>query len=396
MKNHLADKKLSDTPEAGKRIELTIEKIIPGGDGLARKDGMTYFVSGVLPGEVVLAQPRKISKSWIKAVPVEILIPSPSRTEPFCRYYGVCGGCSWQHMSYESQIKAKISFTREALMRQGGFNKNNLPEIYIKKSPPKAYRSRIRPVIIEKGKSAGFRSSRSAETVEIKNCPVADDQINNFFCNIPGELNENDEPAVFSNGSRVYTEGLDNMAEVKIGSRRFIFPTGAFFQSNLLILEDLVAFALQGLKGSCALDLYGGSGLFGAFLSENFNCVAGVDRDRRTEETWKINVGERGHFYPVSLEKWIKYKIKEKPDLIVVDPPRGGLDKKVRQVLSGLKPEYLVYVSCSPVTQARDMKFFMENGYSLESFGLFDLYPQTPHVETAARLVYNGSIKNEK
>ena len=143
------------------------------------------------------------------------------------------------------------------------------------------------------------------------------------------------------------------------------------------------------------MDLYGGVGLFGAFLADRFDRVIGVDRDRKSGDWWKLNVGPNGTFHPLSLENWAGRRSSTKPDFIVVDPPRGGLSPSVRRVIARLKVPDIAYVSCNPVTQARDLKDLRSAGYELVRYGVFDLYPQTPHVETVSilRLARERSMK---
>jgi len=369
-------------------IEVTIEKLIPGGDGLARLDGMAIFIPGTLPGERVKAVIAEQKKGWAKTGIPEILEASPDRQSPFCPLFGQCGGCSWQYIAYDTQLEAKASFSREALIRQGGFSEDEIPDFLLTSSPPEAYRSRIRPYIISGGK-AGFHSSGSDQIVPIPYCPVATLGVNRFLSSVPAVLEAGENPVVFGDKKDFWTGGIDPEAKVVIKGKSFIFPPEAFFQSNMFPLADLIDFALKDadLGGNrCGMDLYGGVGLFGAFLAGTFETVVGVDRDKRTKQYWKANVGKNGTFHPISLEDWIRRRIEPKPDFIIVDPPRTGLSPSIRRLLSRLKVPRLSYVSCNPVTQARDIKDLRAAGYKLDAYGVFDLSPQTPHVETVARL----------
>jgi len=369
-------------------IEVTIEKLIPGGDGLARLDGMAVFVPGTLPGERVKARITERKKGWAKTSRPEILEASPDRQSPFCPLFGECGGCSWQHISYDVQLASKASFSREALIRQGGFTEDEIPEFLLTSSRPEAYRSRIRPHILPGGKT-GFHSEGSDRIVPVPFCPVATAGVNRFLAVPPDDLESGSTPVVFGDERDFWTAGIDAEARAVVKGKTFNFPPEAFFQSNMYPLGDLIDFALKdaGIHGqSCGMDLYGGVGLFGAFLSETFETVVGVDRDKRTKKYWKQHVGKNGTFHPISLEDWIRRRIEPRPDFIIVDPPRTGLSPSIRKLLARLKVPQISYVSCNPVTQARDIKDLRAAGYKLSSYGVFDLSPQTAHVETVARL----------
>ena len=373
-------------------IDATIEKLVPGGDGLARINGLTVFIPGVLPGERVSARLIQRKKGWAKMMPVDILERSPDRRRSFCPVFERCGGCSWQHISYPAQINAKTSFCREALIRQGKFSTASIPPFHVTPSPSRAYRCRIRPVVLEGGR-AGFRAAESKSVVPVSFCPVATPEVNRFFADIPAGMKPGTEPVVFGESGLYAVEGVHPQAEAWVASRRFLFPTGSFFQSNLNPLDDLIDFALEEAafgENHIALDLYGGVGLFGAFLSDLFESVVGVERDPDTAKAWRRHVGKNGVFYAMALESWVKQASGVRPDYVIVDPPRTGLSESVREVLCEMKIPRFTYVSCDPVTQARDLKAFSDAGYILEAYGVFDLYPQTPHVETVARLRFGG------
>ncbi len=374
-------------------IEVTIEKLVPGGDGLARLDGMAIFIPGALPGETVKATLLEKKKGWAKTGPPEILEDSPNRRKPFCPLYGRCGGCSWQHIAYSAQLESKAAFSREALIRQGGFSEDEIPDFKVTSSRPEGYRSRIRPIVLPGG-GAGFHSAGSDQIVPVNSCPVASTGVNRFFTETPPELKSGSQPVIFGDEKNFWTEGLDGEARAVVAEKTFRFPPELFFQSNLLPLADLIDFTMRDagrIGRSSAMDLYGGVGLFGAFLADRFDRVIGVDRDRKAGDWWKLNVGPNGIFHPLSLENWVSRRNSSKPDFIVVDPPRTGLSPSVRRVIAKLKIQDIAYVSCDPVTQARDLKDLRASGYELDRYGVFDLYPQTPHVETVAILRSSGS-----
>ena len=372
----------------GDLIEATVEKLVPGGEGLARVDGQAVFVPGGLPGERIRAPVADRRRRWMRTGSPRILEASDDRREAFCPLFGECGGCLWQHLEYSAQLRAKESFVREALARQGGIPEEDQPAIRTVASRPRNYRCRIRPRIRSDGRP-GFRASGSHRVVPIPHCPIAVDAVNDFFADPRMEPGGPTEPVVFGQGRRHWVSGRDDEARAELGGRTFRFPPDAFFQSNLDPLEDLVDFVLSGIdpdERRLALDLYGGVGLFGSYLADRFDAVIGVERDRRAREAWIRHVGIRGTFHTSSLEAWATGAAAVRPDFIVVDPPRSGLSPPVRGTLKSLAARNLAYVSCDPVTQARDLYDLGSGGYRIAALGLFDLYPQTPHVETVALL----------
>ncbi len=420
---------------ADRRIEGTVEKLISGGDGLVRKDGAVFFIPGVLSGEKVLFDVAERKKGWARGRLTDILEASPGRVEPFCPLFGRCGGCRWQYMNYAEQLESKAAIVREALVRQGGLENAEIPDFWVIPSTPASYRSRIRPLILPDG-TASFRQLSSDRTVRIPHCPVAVPGVNRFLMKPSESLRAGAEPIVFGDDEDFWAEGIDSEAAAVVEGKTFRFPPGVFFQSNLGPLPELLRFALDGagcgraegrsagcgtgsdagasadsvsgavpegtggfetgggktpcVQGDVALDLYGGVGLFGAFLADRFRTVIGVDRDGNAGAAWKRHVGPKGEFHKSTLEEWAASRERPVPDFIIVDPPRTGLSPPVRRALAELGAPEITYVSCDPITQSRDIKDLIASGYVLSKFALVDLYPQTPHVETVARLYFGG------
>jgi 23S rRNA (uracil1939-C5)-methyltransferase len=169
------------------------------------------------------------------------------------------------------------------------------------------------------------------------------------------------------------------------------FDLRCFFQSNLEMLERLVPWSLDGLAGGTAMDLYCGAGLFGAFLADRFRRVVAVEENPAALAWARRNIPGEGHLFLEGRLEDLAAAGRlggagSPPEAVVVDPPRPGLDPAVRAWLAAARPPRLVYVSCNPVTLARDLKDLLAAGYRLDALRLFDFYPQTAHVEAAARL----------
>ena len=418
-------------------LDLTIEKLVPGGDGLARHEGKVYFVPLTLPGEVVRVRVVDAKKDFARGEVAEILFPSPDRVQPGCAVFGRCGGCDWQHISYEAQLRQKVAMVEDALRRTGGLS---FPGLAIEGGKPWRYRNRIQ---IHRGPAGegGFLARTSHALVPLSTCPVAGEAFDSLLAkpgarNIAGRTADgrryaawthplkdgtgdfliSEEPGATGHGLilRPHRPGDDparsqgretvpvpeylgprvedttGEIDVEILGKTLRFDLRCFFQSNLEMAEKLIPFALEGLGGTEALDLYCGVGLFGAFLKDRFERVLAVEENPTSLEYALRNIGDTHRFLRGRLEDLLSeergYLAGCKPDAIVVDPPRDGLDKTVRDFLIAKKPPKLVYVSCNPVTLARDLKTLLAQGFALDNLRLFDFYPQTAHVEAVAKL----------
>jgi 23S rRNA (uracil1939-C5)-methyltransferase len=421
-----------ENPSPSGDLELTIEKLVPGGDGMARHEGKVIFVPMALPGETVRVRITESNKDFARAALREILSPSPDRVEPPCPVFGRCGGCDWQHMSYPAQLRQKVAMVEDALRRTGGLA---FPGLGIEAGEPWRYRNRIQ---IHRGPAgeAGFLARTSHAVVPIRTCPVARSSFDALLAKPgapakpgpdprqgrryaawahplplpekggdflisqeagatgPGLIvsERGSEPVPENLGPRV--EGTDGEIAVDILGRTIRFDLRCFFQSNLGMLEKLIPYALDGLKGAEALDLYCGVGLFGAFLADRFERILAVEENPISLEYALRNIGATHHFLRGRVEDLLGEErgplASARPDAIVVDPPRDGLDAAVRDYLIARKPPRLVYVSCNPVTLARDLKALLAQGFVLDDMRLFDFYPQTAHVEAVAKLSAAG------
>ena len=365
--------------EIYKNVE--VEKVIPGGDGLVRIDGKVVFVPGALEGEtidiIIVSEGRRFSRGQI----LEIRRPSDRRIEPLCPYYGSCGGCNLQHLGYEDQLELKESFVREHFRRLTGIE---LPDDFgFTASPPWGYRNRVQFHRADHG--AGFKMRGSDRILHIDRCPVLTEPFNRFLAS--GESLSLERETFFADDTRWWSESSGEEIEVPLEGRRILFRADLFFQSNLKILPRLIDFALADVQGTHGMDLYCGVGLFSVFMKERFKEITAIELNPEVESAYRNNMGDYPfEFFGQSLEKWLRRKGRRKADFILVDPPRTGLSAKAREFLIRIKAPEISYVSCDPVTQARDVKELLDAGYVMEGIRGFDFYPQTHHMETVLRL----------
>lgn len=376
-------------------LELTVESLVPGGDGLARHEGKVIFIPGVLPGERVQARLLQSKRDFARAEAVSLLAASPDRVAPGCAAADRCGGCDWLHIAPEAQARLKVAMARDAYRRLGGFDYEALT---IESGDPWGYRNRLQVHADRQGR-LGFMGRQSRHVAVVNACPVAHEALQPLFRNHAANHRVTRFQA-FGHATRGRLESAredetpDGIMNVRLLGRDFVFPLAGFFQSNIAMLEKLIPWALQGLpmaSGSCAMDLYSGVGLFASFLADHFETVVAVEEQVLAAEFIKQNAGPKVEVHTGKLEEWgrrdLLSPVSRKPDLILVDPPREGLHAEARHFLLETAAEKMIYVSCDVVTQARDLKVLLAGGYRLEALQLFDFYPQTHHVEAVAKLV---------
>jgi 23S rRNA (uracil1939-C5)-methyltransferase len=366
--------------------EAVVEKLVAGGRGLARLDGRAVFVPFAVPGERVRLEILKERKDFLEARITGILEPSVHRQEAPCRLYGLCGGCDLMHIRYPEQLRWKVLLAREALGRTGGLD---WPQLEIAAAEPYAYRSRVQLHRDREGRP-GFMRRESSEVIAVSRCPVCVPAVNRLLENPGGDLfasARRTRLTVFAAG-RCLIEGRDKSGSLKIAGRTIRFRVSSFFQSNLLLLPELLRDVTANLSGRCVLDLYSGVGLFGALLAESFDRVISLERDAAALSLARGNIPGRGHLFIRSeADRWaVGREMPAHLDAVVADPPRSGLSAPVRSWLIAARVPRLVYVSCDIVTLARDLKALLAGGYELTGLKLYDFNPQTSRLEAVAHL----------
>lgn len=377
-------------------ISLVIEKLVPGGDGLARHEGRVVFVPGVLPGETVSVEIVEAKKDFARARLVSVEGASPDRVAPPCALAGRCGGCDWLHIDPAAQARLKVELVRDSLRRLAGFD---LPDLRIETGAPLGYRNRIQAHVNRAGRT-GFLGRGAHTFVRVEACPVSHPALAPVFT---GRVSDA-APERFLAYGHTAADGTLNLARadedpnaeitVRVLDRDILFPLRGFFQSNLEMTQKLIPYVMEGLTGgpqTVAFDLYSGVGLFGAFLKDRFERVVCIEFNKHALAYARRNVGESGLFFSEALEKVVTTPGGNPLDTVspraaVIDPPREGLDKAVRAWLIKRPVPQLVYVSCNPVTLARDLKELLAGPYELEDMRVFDFYPQTSHIEAVAKL----------
>jgi 23S rRNA (uracil1939-C5)-methyltransferase len=441
---------VTPTPSPSSSIDVTIEKLVYGGDGLAHHEGATVFVPFVLPSERVTAELVERKKDFVRVRLSRVIEASADRTAPACLHFGICGGCHYQHIRYEAQLRYKSEILRETLRRTGKIGWTG--DIKTHASEAWRYRNRaqwkVRPwaAIGEEGGPSragpigiGYFRAHSASLCAIHDCPILSPVLLKVLLTLRGALaagslpREVREVEAFTNEdpgganprvlltltvsgfpSRV-AEHAKNIQEMipeaesllvhdprqgrmelfgpgflsyQCGGRSFRVGHFSFFQVNRHLAEELAREAADAeTGGELAIDLFAGVGLFALPLAEHFQRVVAVESNPAAARDLEVNA--RGNpaidIRTADVEEFL-HKFRAVPDLVIVDPPRAGLTPRTVRHLAQIAPHRITYVSCEPPTLARDLRSLLEGGYELSSVDLFDLFPQTFHMETVAQL----------
>ncbi len=382
----------------GEKVYGTIESIAAGGAGILRWQGKTVFVDYTAPGDYIRGTIFEESPSWARAALQKIEDYSPLRTESPCPNYGRCGGCSLQHISYEAQLEIKKKLMADHFERIGSVKA--IPPITAVPSDPYGYRNRMQFHRLPKPKAGqsrvGLKARGSENVISVESCPIADSGIQRALKHKelipPPSL---DRFTVYSRGTTFLQEGKQAQGRVNLLGSRIRMDAGVFFQSNGQVLEIL----LQNIRSLAetvdhslpAADFYCGVGTFALFLQDLFPSLDLMEENPRALALAKENITHTGaRFFSYSDEQWAKQAEKKTQEhrygFMVLDPPRQGLSSAMRTFLGKSGPSLVAYVSCDPVTQARDCKSLIQAGYKLDKLELYDFYPQTAHMESLAVL----------
>jgi 23S rRNA (uracil1939-C5)-methyltransferase len=392
--------------------DLHIEKWVYGGRGLGRLEGRAVLVPFVLPGEVVRVELERERPGLLEAKLSAVVTASPQRTQPPCPYFGRCGGCHYQHATYEAQLARKVEVLREVFQRVG---KQEAPgEIDVISASPWEYRNRAQFHVA--GGEAGYLEAGSNRLCPVGRCPICSPAINQALATLRGMIRDNRFPRfvrsveLFTNESEVQlnvleadrlvakrffewcAEGMPGAAagslDYRAAGQDYRVSHRSFFQVNRFLIDNMVERALEGAEGETAVDLYAGVGLFSLPLARRFQSVTAVESVGGAVRDLEFNASRASlavKAVRATAEEYLR-DADRPPDFLLADPPRAGLGKAVVQDLVRLRPGRLTILSCDPATLARDLGPLTAAGYRTERVTLIDLFPQTYHIETVVNL----------
>jgi len=397
-------------------MRLSIERMVYGGYGISRTPQGVVFVRGALKGEVVEVRVTEIRGDYSLGEVSEVIDPSPFRVSPRCQFFGLCGGCDWQHISYEGQITFKEEALEEVFERIG---KEKVKPELIYKGQAWGYRYRVRFHADHRGRLGFFRRGTN-EVIWIGSCPVLVSTINEakLVLDEIGAFEKGTEVSIRSNYGRDKSEVLVSCSKIRKERRKrlkelpfFIVERGftlkgrsytyekwcglnlkfsydSFSQVNPKVAEELYLFIVRELKEFEKIwYLYSGVGILGMLLAREGKEVKLIEANESAVKDAQENLKEHSL---LGLAEVIRGDAEEVfPSLVsdfdgealVVDPPRQGIGKGIIQALKGSSIKKVVYVSCHPPVLARDLLRLREAGYDLESLKWVDMFPQTSHIE---------------
>ncbi len=387
-------------------LELEIESLSNSGEGIARDNGWVIFVPFALPGDRVKARVWRNDKNCSSADLVEVLTPSVDRVEPQCRLFGFCGGCQYQHLSYDKQLEWKTRQVADLLRLQAGLTLDVKPAIA---SPVRYhYRSKITPHFDKpKNSQAGLgpigflRVGSRRDIVDVPQCEIALECINEALPQV--RKNYQKAASQFKKGATILMRASEgtvitnngSIASEKVGNLEFHFLAGDFFQNNPYILPLFTSYVADEASSGgeeYLVDAYCGSGLFALTLASRFKKVLGVEVSESSADWARSNARTNGidHAEFLAADASAIFEQVTFPSgktAVVIDPPRKGCDLNFLTQLFAFAPAKVVYVSCNPSTQIRDLAEFDKAGYRVTSVQPFDLSPQTKHLECVVTLV---------
>lgn len=428
-------------------MDLTIEKLIYGGDGLARlaadaKDRRkSVFVPFTIDGERAEVRLTEEKPGFARGHLERVLSPSPHRIDPGCPYFSQCGGCHYQQMTYEHQLAAKAEILKETLLRTA---KAELPvPLQTHASPPWNYRNRTRLRLRTVPFALGYYQFASHDLLPVEKCPISSPLINRAIAAVwelgrVGKLNGNLAEVEFfsnhddarllielyaanANGRRQLESSAEALASAlpeiagvalfvgaskpghapvepqllaafgddsivyEVSDFHYRVSAGSFFQTNRHLVGTMVDLALTHHRGHHALDLYAGTGLFSLPLNDRFDRVTAVESAPSSIADLEENATPGIEATHSDTEEFVTRE-RIAADLVLVDPPRAGLGERVARALGKSGAKKLVYVSCDPATLARDLRLLLESGFRIEQAHLVDLFPQTFHIESIFHL----------
>jgi 23S rRNA (uracil1939-C5)-methyltransferase len=386
---------------AGAELDVSVERILPGGIGLAHAEGQTVFVSLAAPGDTVRIRVDSVRGRLGFASITEVLEPSPVRVAPPCPYFGRCGGCDFQQLSYDAQLAAKSEIIRDCLRRLARIEPP--AEISVEPSPEVwRYRSRARWQHDPRRRLLGYYERGSHRVCDVDDCPVAAPSINERLARLRSLMSEGRLPHASEFEAVEGDDGVsldpsvehdDEREQVRhIGGETYRFDASCFFQINHALLGALIAEALRDASGETALDLYSGVGLFTLPLARAFDKVIAVEGNAASARYARRNLSDasltNARVETSAVGEWLAARADKlgRADFILLDPPRAGAEPEAVRGIIALRPRHIAYVSCDPAPLARDLRALFDAGYSLGSVRAFDMFPQTHHVETVVHI----------
>ncbi len=414
-------------------LDITLSGLSYGGDALGRVPtgdkefaDRVVFVPFGLPGERVRVRIVEERRSFARGQLLEVLEASPERIAARCKHFGICGGCHYQHMPYEAQLRAKTEILRDQLRRIGHIQDPPIKQA-VPSPDPWNYRNQVQFHMRRDGKLGYVRAAaahdRDERVFTVEECHLPEVAINSLWPQLEFDPETDIERVSIRHGAEdelmlVLESGSPEMPELEVEAgisiahifeehtaviagadsitlrllgRDFQVSAASFFQVNTAMASRMVEHVLTHLPTSqtTMVDVYCGVGLFSAFMASRCQRLIGIESSPSACEDFMINLNEFDNveLYEDAAENVLP-TLHIRPDVILVDPPRSGLERVALDAIVQMKPGSIIYVSCDPSTLARDAASLLKAGYQLRSVTPFDLFPQTFHIESISQFEY--------
>jgi len=414
-KDNMKEKQARNFLKLGERLEMTIEGVAFGGSGIGRVRDLVVFIPFAVDGDLLEIEVSMVRRTYALGRICRILKPSPYRTSPRCPHCERCGGCQYQHIVYEHQLEIKKRQVAETFARIG--KQPDPPVREVLPSPlPYAYRGKAEFHLQSKpGKIPviGYKEGADSRIIPVPRCELLDETINDSLSAFRKKMSAlyasrrggwvREKRVIFWSGGIGNTVGDPGLSSGEMGrvirrvkGKEFRVPARGFFQANTALVGNMVdsvvrACALSGKE--TVLDLYCGSGLFSLFLAPLGKRLIGVEVDEEAVACAVENLREEGigngEFFVGDVAEILRDRFVEKDqgvEVAVLDPPRIGCSPDVLDALLRLRPDRILYISCNPATQARDVQKLRDGGYRLVELLPLDMFPQTKHIEVIGLL----------
>ena len=397
----MSRKKAENRLDPPERVTVQLDDIAFEGGALAHDGPRIVFAEYGIPGETVSVELLRSRAGVAMGRVVEVLKSSPDRVDAPCPYFGACGGCQWQHITYPRQLTFKEHIVREQLRRIGRFiNPPVSPAVAAEN--PWGYRNHLRFTAKRRGE-VGFVQRGSHRFLRVDHCLIADDHVNDALPGLQGKcggmhqltfrvgVNTDEvlvhpdlkaiEPSIES-GQRFYHE--------EILGRRFRISGASFFQTNTAQTERLVGLVRDCLdlgENETLVDAYAGVGTFAVILAPLVHRVVAIEESAAAVDDAMVNIAGMPNiqYHKGKVEELLP-QISEPADVLILDPPRQGCDAKALEAVIQMAPNRIAYVSCDPSTLARDLRILVDGGFELREVTPVDMFPQTYHIECVATL----------
>lgn len=403
---------VTEALQAGEIVKVMIEDVAFGGSGVGRVKGMVVFVPFTVTHDEVAVNIRSVRKKFALAEVKQILKPSAWRVTPVCPYFGRCGGCQLQHIEYGHQLVIKEKQIRETFIRLG--NLSSPPVLNIIPSPGQLHYRGKADYHIRMGKDGrhlrlGFMEGASDSVLDIARCEIVEESINQSCHAFREALQQGkrkcqrDRQTIWSSLEEGKITAVPDNGNAPlllsriVRGRHLAVPYDGFFQINTTLLDCLVEEVLKLADltgGEMVLDAYCGVGFFSLFLAQKAGSIVGIEINGAAIQCARENLREAGCdnalFLQGNVGKVMKQQFTKRSrqaDVVILDPPRSGCDRSVLDAVRETAAKKIIYISCNPATQARDIRYLVEAGFSLECLQPLDMFPQTGHVEVVGLLM---------